>query len=97
MEKILSTTKRKVEIRGLSCDEEADCGDLQRFGKEPDGRLVVYGTLKSNLAYIRAGLVGGDFKTKINGSVPDSVIKELTMAEKIELVQLIQDYNNLGK
>ena len=43
MEKILST-KRKVIIRELSCNEEADCGDFQRFGREPDGNLIVYGT-----------------------------------------------------
>ena len=96
MEKTLST-KRKVVIRGLSCDEEADCGDFQRFGREADGRISVYGTQRSNLAFLRAGLVGGDFKTEINGSVPDSVIKELSVTEKIELVQLIQDYSNLGK
>ena len=96
MEKTLST-KRKVIIRGLSCDEEADCGDFQRFGREADGRIAVYGTQRSNLAFLRAGLVGGDFKGEINGSVPDSVIKELSVTEKIELVQLIQDYSNLGK
>ena len=46
---------------------------------------------------MRAGLIGGDFKTEINGSVPDSVIKELSVTEKIELVQLIQEHSNLGK
>ena len=96
MEKILST-KRKVVIRELSCNEEADCGDFQRFGKEADGNLAIYGTHRSNLAFMRAGLVGGDFKTEINGSVPDSVIKELSATEKIELVQLIQENSNLGK
>ena len=96
MEKILST-KRKVQIRELSCNEEADCGDFQRYGREADGNLAIYGTQRSNLAFMRAGLVGGDFKTEINGSVPDSVIKELSVTEKVELVQLIQEYNNLGK
>ena len=96
MEKILST-KRKVKIRELSCDEEADCGDLQRFSREKDGNIAVYGTQKSNLAFIRSGLIGGDFKNEINGSVPDSVIKELSVSEKIELVQLIQEHNSLGK
>jgi len=96
MEKTLST-KRKVIIRELSCDEEVDCADFQRFSREVDGNLAIYGTQRSNLAFIRAGLIGGDFKTEINGSVPDSVIKELSVTEKIELVQLIQEHNTLGK
>ena len=96
MEKILST-KRKVKLREMSVDEMDDCGDLQRFGRETDGRIAVYGTNKSNTAWIRKGLAGGDFKNIINGSVPDSIIKELSIAEKIELVQMIQDYNKLGK
>ena len=96
MEKKLST-KRKVVLREMSIDEMDDCGDLQRFGRETDGRIAVYGTNKSNTAWIRKGLAGGDFKTAINGVVPDSVIKELSVIEKIELVQLIQEYSNLGK
>ena len=96
MEKILST-KRKVKLNEMSVDDMDDCGDLQKLGRETDGRIAVYGTNKSNTAWIRKGLSGGDFKNIINGVVPDSVIKELSVSEKIELVDLIQEFNNLGK
>ena len=81
----------------MSCDDMDNCGDLQTFGREVDGKIAVYGTNKSNTAWIRKGLAGGDFKVEINGVVPDAVIKELTTTEKIELVQLIQEHNHLGK
>ena len=96
MEKILST-KRKVILKEMSIDEMDHAKDLCRFSQEKDGMMTVYNVNKSNTAWIRGGLMDGDFKTKINGSVPDSVIKELSDEEKGELVKFIQDYNNLGK
>ena len=62
-----------------------------------DGSTVVYYFHKSMTTWIRKGLSGGDFKQKINGSVPDSVLKELTDVEKLELVELIKNYNILGE
>ena len=96
MEKILST-KRKVVLKEMSVDAMDDVKDLLRFGKEQDGKSAVYGIHKYNTAWIRGGLIGGDFKAEINGSVPDSVIKELSETEKVELSNLIQEFNNLGE
>ena len=96
MEKILST-KRKVILKDMDVDDMDNAKDLCRFSQEKDGMMTVYNVNKSNTAWIRGGLIGGDFKTEINGSVPDSVIKELSDVEKGELVKLIQDFNSLGK
>ena len=96
MEKQLST-KRKVILKEMSIDEMDHAKDLCRFSQEKDGFMTIYNVNKSNTAWIRGGLKGGDFKSEINGSVPDSAIKELTENEKTELIQLIQDYNILGK
>ena len=96
MEKKLSTGK-KVVLKEMSVDEMDDAKDLLRFGKEKDGKSAVYGIHKYNTAWIRGGLAGGDFKDQINGSVPDSVLKELSETEKVELANLIQEHNNLGE
>ena len=96
MEKILST-KRKVILKEMSIDEIDSAKDLCRFSQEKDGMMTIYNINKSNTAWIRGGLSGGDFKVKMNGSVPDSIIKELSEIERTELVQLIQDFNKLGK
>ena len=47
--------------------------------------------------WIRKGLAGGEFKEQVNGKVPDSILKELTDGEKLELVDLIKRYNLLGE
>ena len=96
MEKKL-TTKRKVNLKEMSLDDMDYCGDLHKIGQDTDGMLVISGINKANTAWIRKGLAGGDFKTEINGSIPDAVIKELSETEKIELVALIKEYNQLGE
>ena len=96
MEKTLST-KRKVSLKEMSIDDMDHCNDLQHICQESDGGISIYGLNKSNTAWIRGGLIGGDFKAEINGSVPDSVIKELSETEKVELSNLIQEFNNLGE
>ena len=96
MEKKLST-KRKVILKEMTIDDMDHCNDLQHICQESDGGICIYGLNKSNTAWIRKGLSGGDFKIVINGVVPDSVIRELNETEKIELVGLIKEYNNLGE
>ena len=96
MEKKLKS-KRKVILKEMSIDDMDHCNDLQHICQESDGGISIYGLNKSNTAWIRKGLSGGDFKIVINGVVPDSVIRELNETEKIELVGLIKEYNNLGE
>ena len=91
------TTGRKVVLKEMSYDEMDACKDVQKFGTTSDGSTVVYNFHKSITTWIRKGLAGGEFKSKINGSVPDSVLKELTEAEKLELDELIKNYNMLGE
>jgi hypothetical protein len=96
MEKELSTG-RKVVLKEMEYDDMDICKDVQKFGTMPDGSTVVYDFHKSMTTWIRKGLADGDFKDKINGKVPDSVLKELSDGEKIELVDLIKRYNLLGE
>ena len=96
MEKKLKT-KRKVILKEMTIDDMDHCNDLQHICQESDGGISIYGLNKSNTAWIRKGLSGGDFKVVINGVVPDSVIRELNETEKIELVGLIKEFNNLGE
>ena len=90
-------SKRNVEIKQMPIDDCTYCDDLQRISQEKDGNISIYGVNRSNVAWIRKGLVGGDFKTEMNGSVPDDVIRELSEEERIELVGLIRGHQSLGK
>ena len=90
-------TKRDVILKEMSIDDMDHCNDLQHICQETDGGISIYGLNKSNTAWIRKGLSGGDFKVAINGVISDSVIKELSETEKIELVGLIKEYNQLGE
>ena len=96
MKKTLETG-RKIEVKEMSIDDVDFCNDLQRISQEKHGNISIYGINRSNTAWIRKGLAGGDFKTEMNGSVPDPIIKELSEDEKIELVGYIKEYQNLGK
>ena len=96
MKKTLKT-KRNVEVKEMTIDDIDYCNDLQRISQESDGNISIYGINRSNTAWIRKGLTGGDFEIVINGVVPDSVIKELSEEEKIELVGIIREYQSLGK
>ena len=96
MEKKLKS-KRKVILKEMTIDDMDHCNDLQHICQESDGGISIYGLNKSNTAWIRKGLSGGSFKVAINGAVPDSVIRELNETEKIELVGLIKEYNQLGE
>ena len=95
MEKTLST-KRKVTLKIISLDDMNDCDDLLRLGMDKEG-IYQQGINKVQTAWIRKGLAGGDFKVEINGTVPDSAIKELSIDERTELVALIREFNQLGE
>ena len=91
------STKRKVEICEMSIDDIDNCNDLLESSQGSQGQTVLKNLNKARTAWLRAGVVGGDFKVKINGEVPDSVLRELSEDEKNELNTLIQDYQKLGE
>lgn len=94
------STGRKIKLKEMSCDEIDFCQDTT---------LIVYGEndtidhikniSKSRTAWIRHGLIGGDFKWVENnkGQPSDSVLKELSELEKNELMSIIQDFQKLGE
>lgn len=86
-------TGRKVKIKELSEDTIADLKDIPEIYFIGDQERTIRNTNKANLAWIREGLGGGDFKDwKPNGvAPPDAVLKQLTEVERIELVGLIQE------
>ena len=92
---------RKVELKEMSVDEVDFCQDIAQIVYNEEGEVsTVRGVSKSRTAWIRRGLAGGDFKDfslDMKGFAGDSVIKELSEAEKNELMQLIQGYQNMGE
>jgi len=51
---------RNVEIKQMDIDDVDYCDDLQRISQEKDGNIAIYGINRSNTAWIRKGLIGGD-------------------------------------
>jgi hypothetical protein len=98
MEKALKSG-RKVKIRELSIDQIDACKDIVQIVFVDDDAKSIKNLAKARTSWIRAGLAGGDFKDwKPDGkSVPDSVIKQLTDAEREELAVLIQSSQVLGE
>tara|TARA_Y100001973_G_C5197848_1_gene335526 strand:+ start:2398 stop:2709 length:312 start_codon:yes stop_codon:yes gene_type:complete len=94
-------SKKKVQIREMLEDEMDDCKDLIIYHRTDDGKFSHFtGLSKSRTAWLRRGIVGGDFKkfeSDEKGYPTDSVLKELSDDEKNELTQLIQDYQSLGE
>jgi len=92
---------RKIELKEMSVDEVDFCQDIAQIVYNEEGEVsTVRGVSKSRTAWIRRGLVGGDFKDfslDVKGFAGDSVIKELSETEKNELMQLIQGYQNMGE
>ena len=92
---------RKVELKEMSVDEVDFCQDIAQIVYNEAGEVsTVRGVSKSRTAWIRRGLAGGDFKDfslDMKGFAGDSVIKELSEAEKNELMQLVQGYQNMGE
>ena len=96
-EKKLSTG-RKVTIREMSQDDIDNCSDIVEIRFQDGQAVAIKNQSKAKTAWIRAGLGGGDFKTKMNGGVPpDELIKELSPLEQEELRTLIQESQFLGE
>ena len=93
-------SKRKVDLKEMSCDEVDFCNDLAVM-KYEDGEIShISGLSKTRTAWLRRGIKGGDFKpfkAGVDGYPEDSVLKQLTEEEKNELVQLVQEYQSLGE
>ena len=93
-------SKRKVELKEMSIDDVDYCNDITIM-KYEDGKMShISGLSKSRTAWLRRGVKGGDFKnfkTDLDGCLEDSVLRQMNEKEKNELVQLIQDYQNLGE
>tara|TARA_R100000315_G_C5174272_1_gene100762 strand:- start:251 stop:559 length:309 start_codon:yes stop_codon:yes gene_type:complete len=94
------STKRKVELKEMSLDEVDFCNDIP-IVKYEDGEVShIVGLSKSRTAWIRRGILGGDFKSfdiDKNGYPTDLVLKQLSELEKNELVIVIQKYQELGE
>jgi hypothetical protein len=94
------STKRKVELKEMSLDEVDFCNDIA-IVKYEDGEVShVIGVSKTRTAWLRRGILGGDFKVfdvDVNGYPTDSVLKELSELEKNELSIEIQKYQELGE
>ena len=97
--KITLSTKRKCEIREMSIDEIDNCTDMTSIVLVNGEIRTVDNMSKTRTAWIRKGLVGGDFKEfKMRNNIPeDSVLKELTDDEKNELSSLIQEHQKVGE
>ena len=83
---------REVKIKEISEDQIVDLEDIPEVYWIGNTERTIRNVNKANLAWIREGLIGGDFEDfKPNGAaIPDRVIKQLTKAERSELVTLIQ-------
>tara|TARA_Y100001938_G_C7881975_1_gene325449 strand:- start:112 stop:420 length:309 start_codon:yes stop_codon:yes gene_type:complete len=94
------SSKRKVQIREMGQDEIDSCHDTQ-YIVYVNGRPDHYANqMKARTAWLRKGIVGGDFKTfktGIDGYPEDCVLKELKESEKNELSDLIQEFQGLGE
>ena len=84
---------RKVQIKELTEDQIADLKDIPEVYFIGEVERTIRNTNKAYLAWIRSGLVGGDFiDWKPNGvAPPDSVLRQLTEEERTELVKLIRE------
>jgi hypothetical protein len=93
------STKKKIELKDMSIDDIDFCNDTTSLRQDSDGNNYITGLSKSRTAWLRRGIAGGDFKAfkEEDGKVSDSVLKQLTDAEKNELVQEIQGYQDLGE
>ena len=94
------STKRKVELKMMSVDDVDTCNDIIAVTTDESNNTVLRGLNRSRTAWLRRGILGGDFKsTPImqGGFLSDICIRELTEDEKNELNTLIQDHQKLGE
>ena len=94
------STKRKVELKEMSIDDIDLCNDITVLKSSEDGKPYITGMSKSRTAWLRRGIVGGDFKAfKLeNELVVDKVLKQLSEEEKndveVRVKKHIDDGNN---
>jgi len=90
---------RKVKIRSMTVDQIDECTDIPEVIFDGGSIKTIRNSSKARSQWIRYGLGGGDFKDykEINGLVVDSVIKQMTLEEKDDLMTVIQDVQTLGE
>ena len=93
------STGRKVELKEMSIDDIDHCQDMTLIVYDENNNIDhIKNVSKSRTAWIRHGLIGGDFKWADNNGQPaDSVLKELSEIEKNELMTMIQAHQKLGE
>ena len=91
------STGRKVEIKIMPQDDITFCEDVVEIHYQDGQAKTIKNASKAKTAWIRRGLIGGEFKVKINGSVPDDVFREMSGLEQEELRSLIQESQFLGE
>jgi len=94
------SSKRKVELKEMSIDEIDFCQDIISLKMDDGDVSYISGVSKSRTAWLRRGISGGDFKkyeADANEYPVDSVLKQLSDAEKNELSKLIQEHQSLGE
>ena len=90
---------RNVKVRELSLDEIADLNDIANIIFTNGAMSGIRNLNTAKLAWLRAGLGGGDFEGwSPNGQAPpDSVLKQLSEAERDELVEVIKNSQYITK
>ena len=95
------SSKKKIDIKEMTIDEVDFCQDLAVANFDSKGNIShVSGLATTRTAWLRRGIIGGDFKdfkTDAKGFPLDSVLKQLNEEEKNELVALIHEYQSLGE
>ena len=93
------STKRKVELKEMSIDEIDFCNDITILKQDDEGKSFISGISKARTAWLRRGILGGDFKSfKLeDGLTSDKVLRQLNETEKNEIVLLIQEHQNIGE
>lgn len=90
---------RKVKIKSMSVDQMDECADISEVIFDKGSIKTIKNSSKARTKWIRCGLGGGDFNEykEDNGVVSDSVIKQMTLEEKDELMAVIQEAQVLGE
>jgi len=90
---------RKVKIKSMSVDQMDECTDIPEIVFKNGSIVSIKNSSKARTQWIRYGLGGGDFKnySEVSGLPLDSVIKQMNLEEKDELMALIQDVQTLGE
>ena len=90
---------RKVIIKSMTVDQMDECTDIPEIVFKSGSIQTIKNSSKARTQWIRYGLGGGDFKNyhEESGIVSDRVIKQMTLEEKDNLMNLIQDAQTLGE